>query len=74
MRELLYIPTGTIVRFKNFSNHVVIPFEQRVNEINISEYDLLLAVACGNMSSSFYKLNGIPQNALESEYEIIEVA
>ena len=74
MKELLHIPTGTLVRFRTIRTSETTSLGERAKEINISEYEILLAVACGDMSSAFYKLNGIPKISLESEYEIIEVA
>lgn len=75
MKELLHIPTGTLVRFGIIRSHIdKLSIGDIATQIDKSEYEILLAVACGDMSSTFYKLNGIPRISLESEYEIIEVA
>ena len=72
MHHLLHIPSGKIITFDWLGNQLSI--HERAKEIQVSEYEILLAVASGDFSGNFYVSRNLPfPPILETEFEIIEV-
>ena len=79
MKELLHIPTGSLITWfvPGTSDYIAhdkyISFgEKYPNITQVSQKQIIRDIASGTYNKSFYSRNGIPQTCSQAEFELID--